>query len=117
VPTTNDPFMVRAQFAVIFFYAALFAIVLILFIVMAPTLDEFIKGILLTMLGYLGALVQQQSSYIFARQRPDTPVAGETTVTTSPVTTTVTASVPATATTVITPAQQGGPTVESSENS
>lgn len=99
---TNDPFMVRAQFAVIFFYAALFAIVLILFILLAPTLDEFVKGILLTMLGYLGALVQQQSSYVFARQRPNEPDPGATTVTTSPVTTTVTTAAPAKAETVIT---------------
>lgn len=104
---TNDPFMVRAQFSVIFFYALLFAATLILFMVLAPTLDEFGQSVFLIMLGYLGALVQQQSSYIFARQRPNEPSLGETTVTTSPATTTVTtATVPATAT-IITPAPEG----------
>ena len=96
---TNDARMAYMQFGVVFFYAILFAAVLLLLVLRPITLDEFAKGVLLTMLGYLGALVQQHSSYLFARQRPDTPVPGKTTVTTSPATTTVTtASAPVTET-------------------
>lgn len=68
---TNDPQMARMQFGVVYFYAFLFGSVLLLLVLRPIVLDEFAKGILLTMLGYLGALVQQHSSYLFARQRPD----------------------------------------------
>jgi hypothetical protein len=86
----NATSIAKTQAALAFFWSAMFAFVLVVLVIRPPTLDEFAKGIVLTMLGYLGALVQQHSSYFFARQRPDAPMAGETTVTTTPATTTTT---------------------------
>jgi hypothetical protein len=86
---TNENTVARAQIGLAIMYGLGFLIVLGALIVKPPELNEFVKSTLLTMLGYLGALVQQQSSYFFARQRPDAPSPGETTVTTTPATTTV----------------------------
>lgn len=61
----------KAQIGLAFMYGLGFLAVLAILIVMPPNANEFVKSMLLTMLGYLGALVQQQSSYFFARQRPD----------------------------------------------
>lgn len=61
----------RAQIGLAFLYGIGFLGVLGALIVSPPDVNEFVKSMLLTMLGYLGALVQQQSSYFFARQRPD----------------------------------------------
>lgn len=80
----------RAQIGLAYLYACGFLIVLLTLILTARTLDEFTKSVLLTMLGYLGALVQQQSSYFFARQRPETSQPGETTIKTTPSTTIIT---------------------------
>jgi hypothetical protein len=93
----------KTQAMLAFFWSGMFAFVLVVLIIHPPTLDEFVKGIILTMLGYLGALVQQHSSYFFARQRPETPTPGETTVKTTPATTTVTtAAAPTTTTATVT---------------
>jgi hypothetical protein len=85
----NDNTTARAQIGLAYMYGLGFLAVLGALILAPPNVNEFVKSMLLTMLGYLGALVQQQSSYFFARQRPDTPSPGETTVTTTPQTTTV----------------------------
>jgi hypothetical protein len=53
-------------------------------------LDETSEKLTYTMLGVLGTIVTQMSGYFYSRQRPETPLPGETTVTTSPTTTTVT---------------------------
>jgi hypothetical protein len=80
----NELSVARAQIALAFMYGAGFLLVLAALIMTPPNANEFVKSMLLTMLGYLGALVQQQSSYFFARQRPDSAKAGETTFTTTP---------------------------------
>ena len=67
----NDTTTARAQIGLAYMYGLGFLGVLGILIVMPPNANEFVKSMLLTMLGYLGALVQQQSSYFFARQRPD----------------------------------------------
>lgn len=86
----NESSVARAQIGLAYMYGLGFLAVLGALILAPPNVNEFVKSMLLTMLGYLGALVQQQSSYFFARQRPDTPPPGETTVTTTrPQTTTV----------------------------
>jgi hypothetical protein len=79
----------RAQIGIAYMYGLGFLAVLGALIFVQPNTSEFVKSVLLTMLGYLGALVQQQSSYFFARQRPDESVPGATTVTTVPQTTTI----------------------------
>lgn len=84
----NDNTMARAQIGLAYMYGAGFLLVLGALILIPPNVNEFVKSMLLTMLGYLGALVQQQSSYFFARQRPDVARAGDTTVITSPPTVT-----------------------------
>lgn len=53
-------------------------------------LDETSEKLTYTMLGVLGTIVTGMSGYFYSRQRPETPLPGETTVTTSPATTTVT---------------------------
>jgi presenilin-like A22 family membrane protease len=63
----------RAQIGLAYMYGLGFLAVLATLILSPPNVNEFVKSMLLTMLGYLGALVQQQSSYFFARQRPDAP--------------------------------------------
>lgn len=85
----NDTTTARAQIGLAYMYGLGFLAVLAALILAPPSVNEFVKSMLLTMLGYLGALVQQQSSYFFARQRPDASTPGETTVTTKPQTTTV----------------------------
>lgn len=80
----------KAQIGLSYLYACGFLIVLMTLILLRRALDEFTKSVLLTMLGYLGALVQQQSSYFFARQRPETVQPGETTIKTMPQTTIIT---------------------------
>jgi hypothetical protein len=67
----NDTTTARAQIGLAYMYGAGFLLVLAALIIAPPNVNEFVKSMLLTMLGYLGALVQQQSSYFFARQRPD----------------------------------------------
>lgn len=67
----NDKQVAMAQIGIAYMYGLGFLAVVVMLIVRPPTLDEFAKGVLLTLFGYLGALVQQQSSYFFARQRPD----------------------------------------------
>jgi hypothetical protein len=67
----NDDRTARAQVGLAFLYGIGFLGVLAALILAPPNVNEFVKSMLLTMLGYLGALVQQQSSYFFARQRPD----------------------------------------------
>lgn len=69
----NDLTTATAQIRLAYIYAIGFFCVLFTLIFFGRGMDEFTKSVLLTMLGYLGALVQQQSSYFFARQRPDTP--------------------------------------------
>lgn len=69
----------RIQARLAYFWSFIFAFVLFTLVWHPPTLDEFAKGIVLTMLGYLGALVQQHSSYFFARHRPTEPPPGDTT--------------------------------------
>lgn len=71
----NDLTTATAQIRLAYIYALGFFATLGSLIVFTSGIDEFGKSVLLTMLGYLGALVQQQSSYFFARQRPDTPAA------------------------------------------
>jgi hypothetical protein len=71
----NDLPTATAQIRLAYIYAIGFFITLGTLIFCASGVNEFGKSVLLTMLGYLGALVQQQSSYFFARQRPDTPAA------------------------------------------
>lgn len=67
----NDATTARAQIGLAYMYGSGFLLVLAALILAPPNVNEFVKSMLLTMLGYLGALVQQQSSYFFARQRPD----------------------------------------------
>lgn len=69
----NDLSTANAQIRLAYIYAIGFFLTLGTLIFYGRGMDEFGKSVLLTMLGYLGALVQQQSSYFFARQRPDTP--------------------------------------------
>lgn len=69
----NDVNTSNAQIRIAYIYAIGFFLTLGTLIFYGKGMDEFGKSVLLTMLGYLGALVQQQSSYFFARQRPDTP--------------------------------------------
>jgi hypothetical protein len=71
----NDVLTSNAQIRIAYIYAIGFFLTLGTLIFYGKGIDEFGKSVLLTMLGYLGALVQQQSSYFFARQRPDTPAA------------------------------------------
>jgi hypothetical protein len=78
----------KAQIGLAYMYGLGFLLVLGALILTPPNVNEFVKSMLLTMLGYLGALVQQQSSYFFARQRPDAAKPGDTTVITSPQTVT-----------------------------
>lgn len=66
---TLDSRLATAQILLALIYAVGFLAVLAALILIPPNANEFVKGMLLTMLGYLGALVQQQSSYFFARQR------------------------------------------------
>lgn len=67
----NDDRTARAQVGLAFLYAIAFLADLAYVIVKMPELTETAKVVLLPMLGWLGALVQQHSSYFFARQRPD----------------------------------------------
>ena len=67
-------FVMRAQVGLAFLYALAFLVDLTIILLSPPELSETAKIILLPMLGWLGALVQQHSSYFFARQRPDGPV-------------------------------------------
>lgn len=67
----NDARTARAQIGLAYLYAIAFLADLAYVIVKMPDLTETAKVILLPMLGWLGALVQQHSSYFFARQRPD----------------------------------------------
>ena len=62
----------RAQIGLAYLYAGAFLLDLTILLIHPPELTETAKIILLPMLGWLGALVQQHSSYFFARQRPDT---------------------------------------------
>jgi hypothetical protein len=71
----NDLTTASAQIRLAYIYAVGFFATLVMLIFCASGVNEFGKSVLLTMLGYLGALVQQQSSYFFARQRPDAPAA------------------------------------------
>lgn len=71
--TVNDTVIARAQIGLAYLYAVAFLADLTYLIVSMPELTEAAKILLLPMLGWLGALVQQHSSYFFARQRPDTP--------------------------------------------
>lgn len=77
----NDAATATIQSRLAYIYSIGFFIVLFTLIFCAKGLNEFVRGILLTMVGYLGAIVQQQSSYFFARQRPDTPAMNTTTTT------------------------------------
>lgn len=80
----NDTTTARAQIGLAYMYGLGFLLCLAALILAPPDVNEFVKSMLLTMLGYLGALVQQQSSYFFARQRPDglpTPDPEKTTTT------------------------------------
>lgn len=85
----NEHAVARAQIGLAYMYGFGFLSVLCALILIPPNVNEFVKSMLLTMLGYLGALVQQQSSYFFARQRPQESVPGEVTVKTTPPSTTV----------------------------
>ena len=85
----TDSTIARAQIGLALFYAILFGGVLALIILRPPTVDEFGQALLQTLLGGLLVLCTQQSGYFFARQRPDAPQPGETTVTTQPQVTTV----------------------------
>jgi len=86
---------------VLIFAVALLGFVGLLYVLVmgGAQLDETSEKLTYTMLGVLGTIVTQMSGYFYSRQRPDTPIPGETTVTTSPATTTVTtASAPVTET-------------------
>lgn len=72
---SEQRFVMRAQVGLAYLYALAFLIDLSIILVSPPELSETAKIILLPMLGWLGALVQQHSSYFFARQRPDSPSA------------------------------------------
>ena len=85
----TDTTVARAQIGLAYFYAGMFGAVLALIILRPPTVDEFGRALLQTLLGGLLVLCTQQSGYFFARQRPDVPQPGETTVTTKPQVTTV----------------------------
>lgn len=67
----NDLATARAQIGLAYLYAIAFLVDLTILLLQPPALTETAKIILLPMLGWLGALVQQHSSYFFARQRPD----------------------------------------------
>lgn len=92
----------------------IFAVTMVLFIGLlyvlllgGAELDETSEKLTYTMLGVLGTIVGTMTSYFYSRQRPETPVPGETTVTTSPATTTVTTASAPTTETVIPLAQEG----------
>lgn len=70
---TEHRFVMRAQVGLAYLYALAFLVDLTIILLSPPELSETAKIILLPMLGWLGALVQQHSSYFFARQRPDGP--------------------------------------------
>lgn len=85
----NETGVARAQIGLAYMYGLGFLGVLAALIFAPPTMDEFTKGMLQSLLGGLVVLVTQQSGYFFARQRPHGPTPGETTITTTPQTTTV----------------------------
>lgn len=57
-------------------------------------LDGTSEKLTYTMLGVLGTIVGTMTAYFYSRQRPETPLPGETTVTTTPTTTTTTTATP-----------------------
>lgn len=85
----NETGVARAQIGLAYMYGLGFLGVLAALIFAPPTMDEFTKGMLQSLLGGLIVLVTQQSGYFFARQRPQESIPGEVTVKTTPPTTTV----------------------------
>jgi hypothetical protein len=95
--------MTVAMAQVLIFAGSILGFIGLLYVLVmgGASLDETSEKLTYTMLGVLGTIVTQMSGYFYSRQRPETPVPGETTVTTSPATTTVTtASAPATSTVI-----------------
>lgn len=73
----NDKLTAYAQVWLATLYALGFLIVLGLLIFLPLQPDDTTKTLLLTMLGVLGTLATQQSSYFFARQRPGSDPEGK----------------------------------------
>jgi hypothetical protein len=80
--------LANAQIWLASLYAIGFLVVIVLLVTLWAQIGESAKAILAGLIGYLGALVQQQSSFFFARERPkdiDDLAAGGASATLTPI--------------------------------